>query len=207
MVTRLRRGQGTTEPARGPFQGATRATGDNGEMATHVALLRGINLGKHNRMAMAELRAAMEELGYEGVSTYIQSGNVLFSTPHTDTSAIAAEIKAKIHSTFCLNIEVVVVSGKELAQAVSDNPFPPEHKLLHVIFLAAEADQALKDRIEQLQAAKGAGRDKIAAAGRVMYMYTPGGYGVSELGKALTRLPGTARNWGTTLKLLELTGS
>jgi uncharacterized protein (DUF1697 family) len=176
-------------------------------MATHVALLRGINVGKNNRIAMGGLRAAMEELGHEGVSTYIQSGNVLFSTTRTDTTAIAQEISAKIDSAFCMKIDVVVVSRQELAQAVSDNPFPHEHKLVHVIFLAAEADHALRDRIAQLETAKGAGRDKITAIGRVMFFYTPGGYGNSELGKSLTKLPGTARNWGTTTKLLELIGS
>jgi uncharacterized protein (DUF1697 family) len=176
-------------------------------MATHVALLRGINVGKNNRIAMAGLRTAMEELGYEEVSTYIQSGNVLFSTQQTDTTAIAASIGEKIHSTFFLDIDVVVLSRQDLEQAVSGNPFPPEHKLVHVIFLAAAADQGLRERIAQLEAAKGGGRDKITAIGRAMYFYTPGGYGTSELGKALTRLPGTARNWGTTTKLLELFGS
>jgi uncharacterized protein (DUF1697 family) len=77
---------------------------------THVALLRGINVGKNNRMAMADLRTAMAELGYDEVSTYIQSGNVLFSTPQTDTTAIAEAIRAKIHSVFCMTIDVVVLS-------------------------------------------------------------------------------------------------
>jgi uncharacterized protein (DUF1697 family) len=183
------------------------AAGQNGGMATHVALLRGINVGRNNRIAMSELRAATEELGYDGVSTYIQSGNVLFSTAQTDTTEIARAIGAKIHSAFCLDIDVVVLSRRELAQAVRDSPFPPEHKLVHVIFLAAEADPALRERIAELEAAKGADRDKITAIGRVMFFYTPGGYGNSELAKALTKLPGTARNWGTTTKLLELIGS
>jgi uncharacterized protein (DUF1697 family) len=176
-------------------------------MTTHVALLRGINVGHHNRIAMSDLRAAVTELGYEGVTTYIQSGNVLFSTPSMDTTAIAQEISAKIHGTFRIDIDVVVLSGQELAQAVSDNPFPHEHKLVHVVFLAAAADQPLRERIARLEADKGAGRDKITSIGRAMFLYTPGGYGTSELGKALTRLPGTARNWGTTTKLLELVGS
>jgi uncharacterized protein (DUF1697 family) len=183
------------------------SAGHNGEMATHVALLRGINVGRNNRIAMADLRGAVAELGYEGVSTYIQSGNVLFSTQRTDTTAIAREISAKIHGSFSINIDVVVLSRRDLAQAVSDNPFPHEHKLVHVIFLAAEADAGLRERIAQLEAAKGGGRDKITAIGRAMFFYTPGGYGTSELGKALTRLPGTARNWGTTTRLLELFGS
>jgi uncharacterized protein (DUF1697 family) len=176
-------------------------------MATHVALLRGINVGRNNRIAMTDLRAAIAELGYEEVSTYIQSGNVLFSTPRTDTTAIAASIGEKIHRHFSMTIDVVVLSGQELAQVVSANPFPPEHKLLHVIFQAGQPDQALTRRIAALEAAKGGGRDKIAAIGRALYFYTPGGYGTSELGKALTKLPGTARNWGTTVKLLELVGS
>jgi len=192
---------------RPPMATGCRAGRHNGGMATHVALLRGINLGKHNRIAMADLRGAIAGLGLEAVSTYIQSGNVLFSTPRTDTTAIAQGISDKIQGEFSINTEVVVLSRQELAQAVSDNPFPAEHKLVHVIFLSAEADQALKERIAGLETVKGAGRDKITATGRAMYLYTPGGYGVSELGKALARLPGTARNWGTTIKLLELIGS
>jgi uncharacterized protein (DUF1697 family) len=71
-------------------------------MASHVALLRGINVGGRNKVPMAELREVVASLGHAGVSTYIQSGNVLFSTGETDTGQLAAALEAAISERFGL---------------------------------------------------------------------------------------------------------
>ena len=73
-------------------------------MATHVALLRGINVGGRNKIGMADLRTAVSSLGHDGVSTYIQSGNVLFSTPETDTTVLAQELGEKINAIPTLEV-------------------------------------------------------------------------------------------------------
>jgi len=192
-------------------------------MATHVALLRGINVGGRNKVAMADLRAMVSDLGFADVSTYIQSGNVLLSaggadetqtapTAHeADNDAIALAIAGGLSASFGLGVEVVVLSRDELAAVISHNPYPGEAnpKFLHAVFLAAEPSPGRLDRVAEVQAsvraAKG-GRDSVTAVGRVLYLHTPDGFGTSELAKALARLPGggTARNWATTLKLLEL---
>jgi uncharacterized protein (DUF1697 family) len=180
-------------------------------MATHVALLRGINVGGRNKVPMAELRTMVSELGFVDVSTYIQSGNVLFSTAGADTDEIASAIAAGLSATFCLDVGVVVVTRDELAAVISRNPYPDEanQKCLHAVFLAAEPSPERLDRLAAVQASvqeKKGGRDSLTVVGRVLYLHTPDGFGTSELAKALARLTGdgTARNWATSTKLLEL---
>jgi uncharacterized protein (DUF1697 family) len=187
-------------------------------MASHVALLRGINVGGRNKVPMAELREVVTSLGHTGVTTYIQSGNVLFSTEDTDTAGLAAALEAAIAGTFGINAAVVVLSADELARILDDNPYAgePNPKFVHVVFLGAEPGAELLDRIkaaESAAAAKG-GRDTITAIGKALYLHTPDGYGNSELSEALFRIIGTrtgqhnlaatARNWSTATTLLSL---
>jgi uncharacterized protein (DUF1697 family) len=183
-------------------------------MATHVALLRGINVGGRNKVPMADLRTAVTSLGYSDVSTYIQSGNVLFSTPETDTTVLEAAIGAEIARTFGLKIGIVVVLRDQLAAVLSQNPYPdePNPRYVHVVFLGAEPDQALLGRLKvagDAAAAKGT-RDTVTVLGRTLYLHTPDGYGTSELSQAVLRITtpanGTARNLATTAKLLALCG-
>ena len=79
-------------------------------MATHVALLRGINLGGKNKVAMADLRALVGELGHADVVTYIQSGNVLFTSDETDTEALATALEEAISASLGVKPAVVVLS-------------------------------------------------------------------------------------------------
>jgi len=186
---------------------------------THIALLRGINLGGRNKVAMADLRALVTGLGHTDVSTYIQSGNVVFTARPgaPDTSAIADEMATAIASDLGVKSPVVVLTASELSEAVAANPFgdEPNPKCLHAVFRSGPASQDLLDRIAaavDAVAAKGS-RDSAIPAGRVLYLHTPDGFGNSDLAKALLRVTaspesgtGTARNWATTLKLLSLCG-
>lgn len=188
-------------------------------MPTHVALLRGINLGGRNKVAMADLRALVAELGHTDVSTYIQSGNVLFTAePGAGTRELAAAMTAAIATKLGVSAPVVVLTRGELAAVVADNPFPgePNPKFVHAVVLAAAPGQELLERVEAAvgqSAAKGA-RDTVRHAGRTLYLHTPDGYGTSELAQAVARIvsspeadvTGTARNWATVTKLLELCG-
>jgi uncharacterized protein (DUF1697 family) len=182
-------------------------------MASHVALLRGINVGGRNQVPMAELREVVTSLGHTGVRTYIQTGNVLFSTAESDTAELAAALEAAISGAFGLAASVVVLSRDELAQILDSNPYTdePNPKFIHVVFLDAEPPPDLLDRIKAAEgaaAAKGS-RDTVAAAGRALFLHTPDGYGRSELAQVLLRIMGkgdaaTARNWATATKLLAL---
>jgi uncharacterized protein (DUF1697 family) len=189
-------------------------------MASHVALLRGINVGGKNRVAMADLREVVADLGHADVSTYIQSGNVLFSPDpgDADTSALAAAMAAAITDRLGVSAPVVVLSRDELAAAIAANPFPaePDPRRVHAVLLsgapAAEAAGKIDAALER-STAKGA-RDELAIVGRTLYLHTPDGFGNSELAAAVLRIvtspragvTGTARNWVTMLKLLDLCG-
>ena len=189
-------------------------------MATHVALLRGINVGGRNKVPMAELREVVASLGHTGVATYIQSGNVLFSTPDSDNAKLAAALESAIEDRFGLWSSVVVLSRDELAEVLAANPYQdePNPRLVHVVFRNAEPPPDVLDRIEaavKAATAKGS-RDTIHSAGRALYLHTPDGFGRSELAQNLFKimtppskqkkpaLAATARNWATATKLLSL---
>jgi uncharacterized protein (DUF1697 family) len=184
-------------------------------MPTHVALLRGINLGAHKRVAMGELRAVVASLGYTDVATYVQSGNVVFTAQETDTAALAAALEQAIAESLGVQTPVVVLSRGELAQVVRDNPFPqePDPKRVHAVFLTGDPAPGTAERVAaaQEQAARKGGRDAARLIGRTLYLHTPDGFGRSDLAATLTRAgstaiggTGTARNWSTVTKLLAM---
>lgn len=185
-------------------------------MPTHIALLRGINLARNKRIAMADLREVVASLGHADVATYIQSGNVLFSSPETDTAALAAGLERAIAERLGIQAGVVVLTRDGLAKVIADNPYvsEPNPKYVHVIFLPAdpEPDHAARLAEFERQAAEKGSRDTVHLAGRAVFLHTPDGFGTSELAKLLGRAggplsargAGTARNWSTVTKLLAL---
>jgi len=189
-------------------------------MASHVALLRGINVGGRNKVPMADLREVVTSLGHTGVSTYIQSGNVLFSTAEEDNAALAAALESAIEDRFGIWSSVVVLTRDELAQVLAANPYPdePNPRMVHVVFLNAEPPGDLLGRIsaaESAVAAKGS-RDTVQPAGQVLFLHTPDGFGTSELAQTVFKiitppakgkkhgLAATARNLATATTLLSL---
>jgi uncharacterized protein (DUF1697 family) len=194
-------------------------------MATHVALLRGINVGGRNKVPMADLRELVNSLGHTGVTTYIQSGNVLFTatgtgTGGTSTEKMAGVLESAITDRFGIWASVVVLSRDELAAILDDNPYPDEAdpKLVHVVFLGAEPPADLLDRLNAAQAAAAAkgSRDTLTVIRTALFLHTPDGFGTSDLAQKLFRIIGTpskqkkpavaatARNWATATKLLAL---
>lgn len=188
----------------------------NPHVATHVALLRGINVGGHNRVAMADLRAVIASLGHTDVATYIQSGNVVFTSAPTDTSAMAAALERAIAESLSVRPTVVVLSCDELSQVVADNPYPDETnpKCLHAAFTSEQVgpDALVAIATAQQRARDKGSRDEAKLVGRVLFMHTPDGLGRSELAAQLARASGplaatgsaTTRNWATVTKLLAM---
>ena len=153
---------------------------------------------------MADLRRLLERSGTEDVETYVQSGNAIF-----ESAAAADELEQRIAAALAaelgLTVHVLVRSAAELAQIVRANPFAPEEpdpRKLHVTFLA-EASAA--DRVAALP--PGDGPDRLHAAGREIYLHTPGGYGRSKLSNAFFErklaVVATTRNWRTVTTLAE----
>jgi uncharacterized protein (DUF1697 family) len=186
-------------------------------MPTHIALLRGINLGGRNKVAMADLRMLVSGLGHTDVTTYIQSGNVLFTAaPGADDAALAEAMTAAIATKLGVSAPVIVIGRDELARIITDTPFPdePDPRRVHAVVLSQPPWPDLTTRLEAAIAASAAkgSRDELRAIGRVLYLHTPDGYGNSDLAQLLLRVvnapktgaTGTARNWATMTKLLSL---
>lgn len=185
-------------------------------MPTYVALLRGINVGGRNKVSMADLREVVTSLGHSEVTTYIQSGNIVFSsTKKTAMSTLAGDLERAIEKALGVRPRVVVLTRDELAAVIDANPYPdePNPKAIHAIFLADAPESDTADRIAEVErrAATKGGRDQVRLVGRTVYLHTPDGFGRSELAALLLRGDGksigasaTARNWATVTKLLEL---
>lgn len=188
-------------------------------MPSHVVLLRGVNNLGGKKVAMADLREVMASLGHTDVMTYIQSGNVLF-TPRpaagsVDTSVLAAELERAVAESTGVRARAVVLSREELARCADDNPYPGETnpRLLHGVFLP-EVPPGLAAWVAnaQRQVRANGSRDEALVLGQTVYLHTPDGYPPSELRRVFARaggptsaaLAGTARNWATVSRLVEL---
>jgi uncharacterized protein (DUF1697 family) len=170
-------------------------------MARLVALLRGINLGAKRRVAMADLRALLEEIGYTDVRTVLASGNAVMTGPKSRD-----KLEKALAERFGMQIDVVLRTMKDLHAIVDADPFGDEvtnPTRYFVVFLDAAPNAAkLKPLLEEDFAP-----DKLAANGRELYAWCPDGMQNSRLMKTLGKpgLAGTAtvRNWATVNKLLE----
>jgi uncharacterized protein (DUF1697 family) len=173
---------------------------------THVALLRGINVGGKNPLPMKELARMFEAAACENVRTYIQSGNVIFDAP-AGVSKIGDTVSASIAKRFGYRIPVILRTAPQLRKVIGGNPFLKagvDPKWLHVYFLAhAPAAPA----IAGLDPARSAS-DVFHVRGQEIYLHVPNGMGRSKLTNAYfdSKLAtiSTARNWTTVRKLAEL---
>jgi uncharacterized protein (DUF1697 family) len=177
-------------------------------MMTHIALLRGINVGKAKRIAMADLRELFVGLGYGNVRTLLNSGNVIFDSPRKITPAKtkAKEIRDAVFAKTAVMSEVVIISASDLAHVVAENPLAsiandPSRYL--VAFPASPADLARANAMAQ----KDWSPDRIVIGSKAAYIWCASGVleskAAKEFGRAL-RDAVTARNWATVMKLHEL---
>jgi uncharacterized protein (DUF1697 family) len=159
---------------------------------------------------MKELRALASTLGYLDVETYIQSGNVVFSADHTDTEEARVALEGAIARDMGVNCEVVVLLREELDEVMAADPFTNEadSRRVHMVFRTTEYGPEDAERIDEAvrRARLKGSRDEVTVAGRSLYLWTPDGYGRSELAAQLSRLRGggTARNRATVQKLVGL---
>ena len=176
-----------------------------GRAQTWVALLRGINVGRNKRVAMADLRALLESIGYGDVRTLLQSGNAVFTTPNGQASAIEAKVGSRIKDDLGLAVKVLVRPGAELDAIVEANPFPArdiDAKQLHVAFLSGSPPaEALKNLDPERLAP-----DEFTFGDRVIYLRLPNGVQGSGLPdwERLLGLDVTVRNWNTVNNLRNL---
>jgi uncharacterized protein (DUF1697 family) len=176
-------------------------------MSTFIALLRGINVGGHNKLPMADLRSLCTELGWADVRTYIQSGNLVFSASGA-AAKLESQLEHAIEDRFALSIATVVRSATVWPGYIKGNPYTaacesePNHVMLALSKAAPKRD-ALEKLVE-----RAAGGERISRVGDVLWLHFKSGVAKTKLTPALLdRLVGspvTMRNWRTVLTLNEL---
>jgi uncharacterized protein (DUF1697 family) len=178
-------------------------------MTAYIALLRGINVGGHNLIAMADLRDHFEKLRFSNAKTLLQSGNVVFQFTRRTGAALERLLEAETKKRFAASVDYFVRTAEEWDTIVARNPFPDEAKSdpghLIVQFLKDEAEA---NKVKALQAVI-RGPEILRADGKHLYIVYPDGMGKSKLTNTVIEralgLRGTARNWNTVLKLAALT--
>jgi uncharacterized protein (DUF1697 family) len=170
----------------------------------HVSLLRGINVGGHNIISMARLRALYEALGCEDVATYLQSGNVVFRRVR-DPAGVGRGVERAIKRELGLDIRVLDRTHADLAAIVEADPFPGVDPSRRVVMFLSEAPGAeIAREVDHIKL----GPDEARLMGLEMHLHCPDGIGTSKLTGLLTErrlgVTATARNWRTVTKLLDL---
>ena len=177
-------------------------------MAVLISMLRGVNLGPHNRIKMDALRAVYESLKLEEPRTYVQSGNIIFRTKEKDLPKLAVKIQDAIEKKFKCRPDVVLRTTDELKKAIAATPFADRPDLepgkILVTFLAGKPTQEAEANLAKFKDYP----EELHLKGREMYIYFPNGAGKSKLpwssvGKLL-KVTGTARNWNSVTKMLDI---
>lgn len=177
-------------------------------MITYISMLRGINVSGQKPVKMDRLKAMCESLGLTLVSTYIQSGNVVFDSAVSDSLELEEMIRESIDQEFGHQVNVFIRTGEEFARIRMENPYLQEQGIdlskLHITFLSAPPSRAGSDKLSSADA----GRDRFQRIGREIHLHCPNGYGKTKLSNTFIEkqlgVSATTRNWNTVNKLLNL---
>ena len=174
---------------------------------SHLALLRGINVGGRGKLPMKELSAIFAAAGATNIRTYIQSGNVIFESPQPDP--LIAQVTTEIARIYGYPGRIVLRSAAELMTAFQSNPFAKAGaavETLHVSFLADKPDSAAAKALDPDRSPG----DSFVVMNREIYLHLPNGMARTKLTNAYfdskLKTTSTARNWNTVGKLVELVG-
>ena len=178
-------------------------------MTVFIALFRAINVGGNRLVKMEALRALHESLGLRGVRSYIQSGNVVFSSDETDTTRLQKQLEGAFEERFGFHSDVLLRTSAELLEIIQNNPFgnqPDKKREFTVVMFLAKAPDGIAPYALLKQHS---GPEEVFIIGKQAYIYYTYGQGRSTLtGNVLEKklnTVGTARNWNTILQLYDMT--
>lgn len=177
-------------------------------MQTYIAILRGINVSGNRTIKMDALRQMFSDMGFAGVKSYIQSGNVIFQSDNCDDIALEERISAQILNRFGFEVPAIIISYDELKVIVDSNPYlldkSKDANHLHITFLATKPDEWL---IEKLNTEENL-TDEFQFGERAVYLYCPNGYSKTKLSNGFIenrlKVTATTRNWKTCNELMAL---
>ncbi|MBQ1039829.1 DUF1697 domain-containing protein [Micromonospora sp. C81] len=179
-------------------------------MTRYVALLRGVNVGT-TRLAMADLRRIVADLGHEDVKTYLQSGNVAFGSTVRDAEKLAAGIERALADELALTVPVLVRSGRELAAAAGGNPYADREDDPTRLLVAFLATPPKKSTVDALTVPGGENVSFTVTGREVFLHFVDGGYGRSKFTNAYLEkklgVVSTSRNWKSVRALAEMTAA
>jgi uncharacterized protein (DUF1697 family) len=177
-------------------------------MATCLALFRGINVGGHHTVSMGDLKGLHEFLGLTHVATYINSGNVVFSSETVDPAQLTQQLEEGFVAKFGFHSAVILRTAPELDAIVANNPFQNQSaKESNLVIVTLLAGHPASEAVGDLHRAH-AGPEEMHLIGRELYVYYPNGSGRSKLTNSLIekrlKTMGTGRNWNTILQLQQM---
>ncbi len=177
-------------------------------MAALISMLRGVNVGGHNKIKMDALRALYESLKLRDPHTYVQSGNVVFRTEERNLLALTKRVQNGIQRRFGFRPDVIVRTASELRDVIARNPFAKRRGIdpskLLVMFLATDPGPGARNQVLRIKTDP----EELRIDGRELYIYYPNGMARPKLSWAAIektlKTSGTGRNWNTVTKLLEI---
>lgn len=167
-----------------------------------VALLKGINVGGHNKLPMVDLRQIAGSLGWGQLSTYIASGNLVFSASGT-AGQLAQDLQSELLTTLKIKVPVIVLPADSFTTALTKCPFAPDDpRQVHALFLMGHADLN-QDLLDQFATAS----EAVTPVGNIVWLHTPDGYGRSALAGKMNKILNvdyTARNLRTVQRIATM---
>lgn len=173
-----------------------------------ISMLRGVNVGGHNKIKMDALRALYESLKFTGCQTHIQSGNVIFKTKERNLAKLSSQIQTAIERSFGFRPDVILRTSDELRDVIERNPFAKRRGIdprkLLVTFLANAPTAEARDNLLKLKPDP----EELHINGRELYIYFHDGMGRSKLSGSLIertlKVSGTGRNWNSVTTMLAI---
>ena len=170
-------------------------------MKTYTSILRGINVSGHKLIKMDELKKTASEIGFEQISTYIQSGNLVFKSKRNDTSIISKLLSEAIKQKFGFEVPVITLYKEELQHIIEQNPFLKQKELDEKYFHLTILDSCPASPYAEIFEKIDLKNDKAEGIDRVIYLYCPDGYSNTKLSNAYIenklKVKATTRNWKT----------
>jgi len=176
-------------------------------MENFIALLRGINVSGQKQIKMANLKTSFEVLGFTNVQTYIQSGNVIFSSNNSQTKDLKKLIEKKILDEYGFQVPIILLRSEEWNTIMNTNPFLKEKENeLEKLYLTILSEEPSSDNLKKLDGVDFS-PDAFILKDKIIYLYVPNGYGRTKLNNNFfenkLKVSATTRNWKTVKKLSE----
>ncbi|EAR00471.1 DUF1697 domain-containing protein [Maribacter sp. HTCC2170] len=180
-------------------------------MTTYIALLRGINVGGHKKIKMADLRSILEDSGLERVRTYIQSGNVVFDSEEKNTQNLEIQISETIKEHYDFEVPVLIKTRNEILRVLEDNPYTDRNELSeNKIYFVLLQDSPEEDKVKELSNYKFE-NETFTYTPNCVYLRCALGAGKAKCGigffESKLKVSATSRNYRTLQKLIELSSN